>query len=723
MSELFKYPRGSEWRKWDLHVHSPLSGLNNQYPKKSDGSPDWDQFISVLEGKDISVLGITDYFSIDGYKDILDFHRKGKLNDFALVLPNIELRLDTFVVETKSKEINFHIIFSEELNPDHIEKEFIEALTIQVSGSISGLEGKRQLNKNTLIEVGKKIKEHHGLFKNDSDIEAAYKNITVSLEEVQKLLMKDLFKGKFLFVLAGGEWSDIDWNQAYLTKKNFLQAAHILETGSLDTVNWALGKKDLSKEDFIREFGRLKPCIHGSDAHRLDKICSPDNNKFCWIKADPTFEGLKQIIYEPEERVYIGEEPPGKIDKTKIIKSLKLSSSNGWFEDDNILEFNDNLISIIGGKGTGKTALLDLIAYASGSYANGEKSFLRKAAKNLKGLKIRVEWEDGSPDEKEISETIKTDLEIIKVKSEYIDKLKIVLYPENLEEKNKLTTIYSPIMKSLEESTENEEKLFAFTVKFGFDLETMAERGYELIDHKRKGRFYNKSIDALRDELTNLIFTIDIESASLTEFNREALEVFLNRVEKLLLEDENGNRFKIGSQLKRNYSEIDFYNWLYSTEYYSINYSLKFNDTELDNLSPGLKGVALLILYLELDKEDTRPILIDQPEENLDNRSVYEMLVDYFRKAKRRRQAIIITHNPNLVVNTDSEQIIVANFDRERKTQSAYICYRSGSLENTFEKPDLPVYLETKGIREHICQILEGGKEAFEKREQKYGFA
>lgn len=107
------YPRGSEWRKWDLHVHSPLSCLNNQYPKNSDGSPDWEQFISKLEGfKDVSVLGVTDYFSIDGYKAILDFHKKGKLKNFYLILPNIELRLDTFVVESKSKEINFHIIFS-----------------------------------------------------------------------------------------------------------------------------------------------------------------------------------------------------------------------------------------------------------------------------------------------------------------------------------------------------------------------------------------------------------------------------------------------------------------------------------------------------------------------------------------------------------------------------------------------------------------------------------
>lgn len=217
----FLYPRGSEWRRWDLHIHTPLSGLNNQYPKNSDGSPDWDQFINKIEeSKGVSVIGMTDYFFIDGYKKVLEFKKQGRLEKFDLILPNIELRLDTFVVKNKSKDINFHVIFSNELEIEVIEKEFIEALDIQISGSISGLEGARKLNERSIIEIGKWVKGHHSSFKNDSVKEAAFKNITVSLKDVQKLLRKDLFKGKFLLILSGHEWADIDWNQAYLTKKN-----------------------------------------------------------------------------------------------------------------------------------------------------------------------------------------------------------------------------------------------------------------------------------------------------------------------------------------------------------------------------------------------------------------------------------------------------------------------------------------------------------------------
>ena len=178
------YPRGSEWRKWDLHIHSPLSGLNNQYPKNSDGSPNWDLFIDELEKiKDVSVIGITDYFFIDGYKKIMEYKDQEKLNNFELILPNIELRLDTFVVKEKSRDINFHVIFSNQLEADVIEKEFIEALDIQVSGSVSGLNGVRQLNKRSIYEIGQQIKKHHPVYKNDSIEETAFKNITVSLKQ------------------------------------------------------------------------------------------------------------------------------------------------------------------------------------------------------------------------------------------------------------------------------------------------------------------------------------------------------------------------------------------------------------------------------------------------------------------------------------------------------------------------------------------------------------
>jgi ABC-type cobalamin/Fe3+-siderophores transport system ATPase subunit len=109
-----------------------------------------------------------------------------------------------------------------------------------------------------------------------------------------------------------------------------------------------------------------------------------------------------------------------------------------------------------------------------------------------------------------------------------------------------------------------------------------------------------------------------------------------------------------------------------------------------------------------------RPLIVDQPDENLDNESIYELLTTYFKSAKTRRQIVLITHNPNLVVNGDSEQIIIATAER-RADGLPYITYNAGALENT--APD------GSGICEQVCRILEGGSDAFRKRERRYSLS
>jgi energy-coupling factor transporter ATP-binding protein EcfA2 len=110
-----------------------------------------------------------------------------------------------------------------------------------------------------------------------------------------------------------------------------------------------------------------------------------------------------------------------------------------------------------------------------------------------------------------------------------------------------------------------------------------------------------------------------------------------------------------------------------------------------------------LLLYVAVDRDDDRPLIIDQPEENLDPKSIYQDLVGRFRSAKARRQIIIITHNANLVVNTDADQVIVAKCGPHRPGNLPELSYLSGGLEN----PE---------IRKEVCEILEGGEQAFRER-------
>ena len=111
----------------------------------------------------------------------------------------------------------------------------------------------------------------------------------------------------------------------------------------------------------------------------------------------------------------------------------------------------------------------------------------------------------------------------------------------------------------------------------------------------------------------------------------------------------------------------------------------------------------LLVFYLLLDKRD-HPLIIDQPEENLDNQTIFKILVPCVRKAKNRRQIIIVTHNPNIAVNCDADQIICASIDKKKKNK---VLYKSGAIED-------------QKIREQIIDILEGTIPAFVKRSNTY---
>lgn len=138
-------------------------------------------------------------------------------------------------------------------------------------------------------------------------------------------------------------------------------------------------------------------------------------------------------------------------------------------------------------------------------------------------------------------------------------------------------------------------------------------------------------------------------------------------------------------------------------------------------MSQGKKAFVILTLILEFS-QDKKPVIIDQPEDSLDNRSIYQDLTRYLKSKKKERQIILVTHNPNVVVGSDAENVIVANQNSSKtpNKNNVQFNYINGPLENTFSKPNPKTLLESKGIREHVIEILEGGKEAFKERENKY---
>lgn len=161
-------------------------------------------------------------------------------------------------------------------------------------------------------------------------------------------------------------------------------------------------------------------------------------------------------------------------------------------------------------------------------------------------------------------------------------------------------------------------------------------------------------------------------------------------------------------------------------DYYYLDFGITYKNDPLQRMSPGKKGLVLLKLLIDLSDEEW-PVLLDQPEDDLDNRSVYYDLVTFLKRRKSQRQIIVVTHNPNLVIGADSDEVIVANQDGQdlgRDNRKFKFEYVSDALENSFNKnkAEEPHILYQKGIREHVCEVLEGGQEAFQKRERKYNF-
>ena len=147
----------------------------------------------------------------------------------------------------------------------------------------------------------------------------------------------------------------------------------------------------------------------------------------------------------------------------------------------------------------------------------------------------------------------------------------------------------------------------------------------------------------------------------------------------------------------------DLYDYLFSLDYITPKYELQLDEKALEKLSPGEKGLLLLIFYLQLDRKDI-PLIIDQPEDNLDNQSVFRVLAECIRKTKKSRQVILVTHNPNLAIGADAEQIIYVQIE---KSNNCKFSYESGSIENP-------------RIKKLIVDILEGSQPAFVRRRLKY---
>ncbi len=423
-----KFSRGSEWRRWDLQVHTPYSILNNGFGNNFE---DYAKalLLKAVEKK-ISAIGVTDYFSIDGYKSLKAFiDNKPQLIELVgpdvatkaqaiLLLPNIEFRTSVIVTRPNGQDsrVNFHVIFSNEITTEDIEEHFLRELKFTAESNPDSPDEVWSLTRANLENLGQRLKAQHDVFQGKSDLFIGMMNAVISHEMVTKVLERQIsrFRDRFLIVVPADEdLSQCNWNgQGHLTRKLYIQKAHMLFSSSAGTRAFGLGKTHPTEQDFLKEFRTLKPCIHGSDAHDYQSLFESAEKRFTWIKADPTFQGLRLLLNEPEDRIYIGEVPPSikrvLTRPTRVVDTLNISKRPGtsfpekWF--DCSLPLNPELVAIIGNKGSGKSALADVLGLLGNTPRHGSFSFLRedrfRDQKNNKAKHFHtsLKWLDQTPE-------------------------------------------------------------------------------------------------------------------------------------------------------------------------------------------------------------------------------------------------------------------------------------------------------------------------------------
>lgn len=477
------FPRGSAWSKWDLHVHTPDSIVQHY----GDGDDVWKRYINALEKlpSDIKVLGINDYYFIDGYTRLKHEKNNGRLSNIELLLPVVEFRLESFAgVEFKNlKRINFHVIFSDELEPSTIKSQFLDSLqqSYLLTGGNPWL---RAVTRGAIEELGKQIKESvppEELSNYGSDLEEGFNNLNLKLDDILGLLKRDCFKDKYLTAIGKTEWASLKWSDSSIaTKKTVINRANIVFTAAESPDACRKAKKTLTDQ---RVNDLLLDC---SDAHSFADSEDKDKlgNCFTWIKADTTFRGLQMALKEPVGRIYIGDVPPElekvRLNPTKYISKVSFSrhdashANEHWFSGD--VPINTGLVAVIGNKGSGKSALADTIGLLGNSKNEESFSFLNhdrfrklgQARYSLAGLfDAELHWESQESIKKNLNEA-KSPEAVERVKylpQEYIEKICVQLASDEdfAFEKELKAVIFTHVSQSERLGQPNLDELIKFS--------------------------------------------------------------------------------------------------------------------------------------------------------------------------------------------------------------------------------------------------------------------
>ncbi len=408
------YPRGTEWRMWDLHIHTPESIVQNYKGMEEER---WPRFIQELEAlpPDVRVIGINDYWFLDGYRKVRAEKEAGRLANIDEIFPVIEVRCDTFSgSESVLKRLNLHMILDPEVAVDDLWQQLSPLLQgrYRLTPGDDPKEWTEVVSAASMERLGEAIlastpEEKQSDFSNMSARQIAFNNLNVSWERVVKGIEAHSFLREHVILALGKiEWDNIKWSLGSIAQKKTY-------VNSVDAVFTAAK----SREAFDRSLASLtaanvrRALLDCSDAHNWSDSDLHTRLGFCftWINSDPSFKGLRQALQEYDQRVTTAERPDvlTRIAQSprSVIRSVALRPTDTLDGELRVFnsetQINPGFVVVIGNKGQGKSALLDNIALAANSDRQDDFSFLNpKRFRSLGGpaakYEVEITWADAS---------------------------------------------------------------------------------------------------------------------------------------------------------------------------------------------------------------------------------------------------------------------------------------------------------------------------------------
>lgn len=386
--------RGSEWRRWEPHIHAPGTVLNNQFR----GSEPWETYLTAVEARTpkIEAIAVTDYYVTDTYEEILAHKAAGRLSDVQLIFPNVELRLD---VAARSGFVNIHLLVSPE-DPEHLTE--LRRLLTRLQFNAFG--DRFDCTRDDLIRLGKRADST--ILDDRPALTHGATQFKVNFTQLREVYGEsDWAKANILIAVAGAEGdgtSGVRGAADATVRQEIEKFAHIIFSSSLAQREFWVGGRSATIEQLRERYGGCKPCLHGCDAHSHADVGQPVGDRFSWIKGALTFDALRQACIDPGGRAFVGEEPPLSAMPSQVISEVQILDSP-WAATPTIL-LNPGLVAIIGARGSGKTALADIIAAGCDAIPGDawraaedvSPSFLVRARPAIGNGKVRLKWGGGT---------------------------------------------------------------------------------------------------------------------------------------------------------------------------------------------------------------------------------------------------------------------------------------------------------------------------------------